>query len=251
MQIKEYLILLTQNHLITNTNIKDDFLNTEIAKVSYNSKDVVSDTLFICKGLKYKEEYLLEAISHGAICYIAEEKKNVGEDFPYIIVSDIRKALALVSALFYNNPTTKINMIGLTGTKGKSTTAYYIKSILDNYMESIGQKDTAIISYGPVIDELTNAFDKYTIVNAIFQNPIDIDVIKSLLKYKTIVVYDIYGTEEGFASLIRETLDKLNYDGDLKVLAVPNAFIKHGSVAEQRVALHLTIDDLMALINKE
>ena len=110
-------------------------------------------------------------------------------------------------------------------------------------------KDIAIVSYGPVVDELITAFDKYTIVNAIFQNPIDLGALKSLLKYKTIIVYDIYGIEEGFAALVRESLDKLNYKGTFKVLAVPNVFIKHGSVAQQRESLHLSIDDLKGLID--
>ena len=99
MQIKNYIDILNQDGLITKTNISDDMMHTEIKKVSYNSKDVASNTLFICKGLKYKEEYLLEAIQNGAICYVAEEVKNVGDDFPYIIVNDIRKALALHSLL--------------------------------------------------------------------------------------------------------------------------------------------------------
>ena len=146
MQIKKYVDILNQENLITKINIPQEMESTEIKKVSYNSKDVVPNTLFVCKGLKYKEEYLLEAIQNGAIVYVAEEQKNVGENFPCIIVSDIRKALSLISILYYDYPATKINMIGLTGTKGKSTTSYYIKSILDHYMESIGHKDTAIIS---------------------------------------------------------------------------------------------------------
>ena len=51
-----------------------------------------------------------------------------------------------ISKMYFNNPTDILNMIGITGTKGKSTTAYYIKSILDSYMKEVDGTDTAILS---------------------------------------------------------------------------------------------------------
>ena len=93
-----------------------------------------------------KPEYLQEAIRNGATAYIAEKENVTESDFPHLVVNDIRKALALVSCMVYDFPAEKINMIGIGGTKGKSTTAYYIKSILDNYMKEKGLPDTAILS---------------------------------------------------------------------------------------------------------
>ena len=63
--------------------------------------------------------------------YIAE-KQNVSQpDFPHIVVNDIRKALAVISALFYDYPAQKLNMIGITGTDGKTTTATVVSKIID------------------------------------------------------------------------------------------------------------------------
>lgn len=145
-KLKDYIEKLQEHNLLIEYNANSDVLNTLIDKVSYNSKEVSKNTLFVCKGLKYKPEYLDSAIKLGAIAYIAEENNVTRKDFPYIIVNNIQQALALVSCIFYNFPAEKINMIGITGTKGKSTTAYYIKSILDNYMIDLHEKDTAIIS---------------------------------------------------------------------------------------------------------
>ena len=116
-------------------------------------------------------------------------------------------------------------------------------------LENVGG-DIAIISYGPVINELKERYKGYDIVNAIFQKPIDVSLLKSLLNKKSIVIYDIYGTKEGFASLVIETLNDLGYNKPVKCLCVPNDFISHDKIANQRNKLHLDLESLDALIGK-
>jgi len=146
--LKDYIDILEKEKLIIKKFLgnNDDLLNTTIEKLEHNSNEVSKNTLYICKGLNYKPEYLEDAIKNGAIIYIAEEENITRPDFPHIVVTNIRTALAAVSSLYYDFPANKINMIGLTGTKGKSTTSYYIKSILDNYMNEHNLPDTAIVS---------------------------------------------------------------------------------------------------------
>lgn len=100
--------------------------------LSYNSADVQENTLFICKGVSFKAAYLQDAASKGACAYLAESKYE-GIDLPYVQVNDIRKAMSLVSILFYGQAYESMKVIGLTGTKGKTTTTYFIKNILDNF----------------------------------------------------------------------------------------------------------------------
>ena len=107
--------------------------------------------------------------------------------------------------------------------------------------------DTVIITYGPVVNEVKKKFNKHTIVNAIFQKPIDVDLLKTLLN-KKIVIYDIYGTEEGFASIVKEALSSLSYKGQVKTLCVPSSFIKHAQVDEQIKSLNISFDDLRKLL---
>ena len=108
--------------------------------------------------------------------------------------------------------------------------------------------DTAIISYGPVIAHLVKDFKDCTIINAMFLRPIDVDTLKSLLNKKQIIIYDIYGTKEGFASYVLSYLNDLGYKGTIKVLAVPNTFVKHGSVIDQVKSLNISFDDLRKLL---
>lgn len=108
--------------------------------------------------------------------------------------------------------------------------------------------DTAIISYGPVVAHLVEEIPGYTIVNAMFLRPIDEEVLKSLFNKKQIVIYDIYGTKEGFASYVLNYLNELGYQGKVKVLAIPNDFVKHGNVLDQVNNLHIAFDDLKKLL---
>ena len=116
-------------------------------------------------------------------------------------------------------------------------------------IENASNNGPAIISYGPVINELKERFKDYQIVNAIFQKPIDINLLKSLLD-KDIVIYDLYGSKEGFASIVINALNELGYQRTIKTMCVPHDFIAHGAIKEQRHRLHLTLDDLERLIKE-
>ncbi len=108
-------------------------------KVTYNSKEVIKGSIFVCKGYGFKEEYLKEAIKKGATCYVSEKVYDVETD--YILVKDIRKTLAIIGKEYYKTKK-DILKIGITGTKGKTTTVYFIHNILNEYRK----KDTAYIS---------------------------------------------------------------------------------------------------------
>ena len=108
--------------------------------------------------------------------------------------------------------------------------------------------DTVIITYGPVVNDVLNRFKNNTVVNAIFQKPIDVELLKTLLNKKQIVIYDLYGTEEGFASIVKDALNKLSYKGTVKSLCVPSEFIKHASIEEQMTNLEISLDDLATLL---
>jgi len=140
-----YIEELRKENLILEDNISDKLNEKTISNVTYDSREVKENTLFLCKGSKFKTEYLENSLNSGAIAYVSEEQYKI-EDKPYIIVNNIRRAIAVLSKLYNDNPQNKINMIGITGTKGKSTTSYYIKYILDEYMKDLNKNETAIIS---------------------------------------------------------------------------------------------------------
>lgn len=152
--VSEYINLLENEDLIKKIINCDSVLYKQVNLVSFNSKEIEEDTLFICKGASFKSEYLKEAIDNGVFIYVSEIDFNV--DIPCILVTDIRKALSCLSAMYFNNPGESINVIGVGGTKGKSTTTYYIKSILDEYSKRMNKKDTAVISSIDTYDGVEN-----------------------------------------------------------------------------------------------
>lgn len=135
--------------LLQRKNLQLDFsgapLTREVALVSCDSRQVVPGTLFICKGAHFKVEFLQSAKEQGAFVYLAEKKYDQ-VDLPCILVSDVRLAMAYLADFYYNHPSSKLGVVGITGTKGKSSTAYYLKYIFDEYLAAKGQPASGVIS---------------------------------------------------------------------------------------------------------
>ena len=129
--IKQVVEILKQDGILTEVSCPDEMLDHPFDYLSYSSSDVKENTFFICKGAAFKEEYLLDAVKKGAGAYLAE--KCFTKTVPYILTSDIRKAMSLVAIAFYREAYKSFRLIGLTGTKGKTTTTYFMKNILDTF----------------------------------------------------------------------------------------------------------------------
>ena len=143
--LKEYLALLEKEHLLSTPISPEMDLETPIALVSYDSREVVPGTLFMCKGAHFKPEFLDMAREKGAIAYVSETAYPQA-GLPGILVNDMRRTIAPLADLFYDHPSGRLKVIGLTGTKGKSSTSYYLKYILDEYMQEKGGKESGIVS---------------------------------------------------------------------------------------------------------
>lgn len=104
--------------------------SARFSEVCYDSRQVKPGALFVCKGLAFKPEFLDAALRQGAVCYMAETDFGV-KGIPCLIVRNVRQALSLASIYRYGRPFEAFSLVGITGTKGKTTTAYFTRSILD------------------------------------------------------------------------------------------------------------------------
>ena len=129
--IKQAVELLRADGLLTEFSCPQELLDHQFTYLSYSSADVKPDTFFICKGAAFKPQYLEDAIAKGAGAYLAQER--LSDKVPFILVNDIRKAMSIVSIAFYKEAYKNFKLIGLTGTKGKTTTTYFMKNILDAF----------------------------------------------------------------------------------------------------------------------
>ena len=118
--------------------------STEIRGVAIDSRKAAATCLFICKGAGFKPAFLESAIASGAVAYLCQgeldeqgkltapaDLATAAADTPAIVAADVRRAMATASKVAYGDPSTGLNIVGITGTKGKTTTSYMLHAIMD------------------------------------------------------------------------------------------------------------------------
>lgn len=115
-------------------------LNHDVTDVIYNTKYVAKDCVFIAiiGTTSDSHDFIDDAIKKGANTIVIEKDVEIKEDVTVIRVKSSRVALAKMSALYFGNPAKELVTIGLTGTKGKTSTTFMIKAILEAAGEKVG-----------------------------------------------------------------------------------------------------------------
>ncbi len=120
-------------------------IDIDIKNISCNSKKVTQDTLFVAiKGYDVDgHDYINDAIANGATAIMLEDINKIRniilpDNVTFIVTKDSRYSLAISACNFYGNPSRKFKLIGVTGTKGKTTTTYMIKTLLEAQGKKVG-----------------------------------------------------------------------------------------------------------------
>ena len=120
-------------------------VDIEVTSIENDSRKVSQGSLFVAiKGFDVDgHDYISTAIDNGAVAIVLEDIEkirniNLPENVTFIVTENTRYALAIIACNFYGNPSRKFKLIGVTGTKGKTTTTYMIKTLLEAQGKKVG-----------------------------------------------------------------------------------------------------------------
>ncbi|MEG0873141.1 MAG: UDP-N-acetylmuramoyl-L-alanyl-D-glutamate--2,6-diaminopimelate ligase [Clostridia bacterium] len=197
--------------VIGNTNI-------EIQKIEYNSKNIGDSDIFVAiKGYRQNGDiYIKEAIDKGAKVIVVQKDTDVvsfeADNITIIKVESTRKALAIMSSVYYDYPGKKLKLIGVTGTKGKTTTAYMIRDILNASGKKAGMIGTICNTYGNVKINSTRTSPESSDLQKLLKDMVDADMKFVVIEVSShaLALDRVYGLEFAasvFTNLSEEHLD--------------------------------------------
>lgn len=147
---------MTLSELLKDVNIKkiDGGGSMKISGIACDSRKVKPGNVFVCiTGYETDgHKYAKSAVENGAVAVVVEHDLPT-VDVPCVIVDNTRKAMSEMAATFYDYPYKKFKLIGITGTNGKTTTTYLIKSILEHLGKKVGLIGTNQNMIGDMIME--------------------------------------------------------------------------------------------------
>lgn len=187
--------------------ISGSISDLDIDKISYDTRSMQSNDIFVClKGARFDSHSEIEKIIDAKIKVIVVDqdntyindylnKKNIPDNVLILGVKNTRMALAILSANYFDNPAQKLTIIGITGTKGKTTTAFMIKKIIEESGHKVGMIGTIGIFYenNHIITDNTTP-ESYTI-NEYFKKMLDagIDFVVMEVSSQSLKYHRVYG----------------------------------------------------------
>jgi UDP-N-acetylmuramoyl-L-alanyl-D-glutamate--2,6-diaminopimelate ligase len=130
-----------------------------VSGVSYDSRTVKRGDVFVALKGQHADgsAFARQAIERGAAAIVSEQAAPEGVQIPWAVVDDARLALALVAAALYHHPSSEMQVIGITGTNGKTTTAYLLASIFEAAKIRCGILGTVAYRVGPGEEDVREA----------------------------------------------------------------------------------------------
>ncbi|WP_243289971.1 UDP-N-acetylmuramoyl-L-alanyl-D-glutamate--2,6-diaminopimelate ligase [Bacillus sp. FJAT-47783] len=189
--------------------------NPLISSIEMDSRAVKKGSLFICiKGFTVDgHDFVEQAVEKGAVAILAERNVSTPKHVPVIIVNDTKRAMARLADAFYEKPTHKLHLIGVTGTNGKTTTTHIIEKILKE-----ADKKTGLIGtmYTKIIDEqfeVKNTTPESLTLQKTFKQMVDQQVSHAVMEVSSHALHmgRVHGCDFDVAVFTNLSQDHLDY----------------------------------------
>lgn len=191
--------------------------NINITGITMDSRNVKKGDLFVCiKGFTVDgHEFASQAAEQGAAAIIAE--KEVSASVPVVTVADTTRALAMIAAHFYGNPTEQFPLIGVTGTNGKTTVTYLLEAIFKQHQKKTGVIGTINMKIGDQLFPVNNTTPDALLLQQTFRNMADEQVETGIMEVSShaLDLGRVYGCDFDIAIFTNLSQEHLDYHKDM------------------------------------
>lgn len=198
--------------------VKTPTENPEITGVEMDSRNVKPGFLFICiDGYTVDgHQYVKQAVENGAVAILAQ--KPVETNVPVAYVKDTLRSMAVVGNMFYQNPTQKLNLVGITGTNGKTTTSFIIEEIVKHNHQKTGVIGTIGMKIGDEVFETKNTTPDSLTLQSMFAKMVEANVDTAVMEVSSHALHlgRVHGCEYDIAVFTNLSQDHLDYHGSME-----------------------------------
>lgn len=185
----------------------------EITSIENDNRKVQQGCLFVCiKGYTVDgHDFAKSACEKGAVAILAERELTL--DVPVIVVKDTKRAMAKLADAFYDQPSRKLHLIGITGTNGKTTTSHIIEKILADAGHKTGLIGTMYTKIGEQIIETKNTTPESLTLQKTFKDMIDANVESTIMEVSSHALVEgrVHCCDYNIAVFTNLTQDHLDY----------------------------------------
>jgi UDP-N-acetylmuramoyl-L-alanyl-D-glutamate--2,6-diaminopimelate ligase len=194
-------------------------LDRPVAGLAYDSRRASAGTVFVAiRGERFDgAAFTPEAIDRGAIAVVAENPAPPAQAVPWVQVSDGRLALAVLASAFFGDPSHELDVVGITGTNGKTTTSYLVRAVLESNGTPCGLVGTVHYSVGGELFDAPHTTPEALDLQQLFRRMIDSGARACAMEVSShaLALSRVDTTRFAAAVFTNFTQDHLDFHGDM------------------------------------
>ena len=187
--------------------------DVEVKELRYNSRKVEKGDVFCCVVGTFADghKYAAQAVEAGAAALVVERQLDI--DIPQVLVENTRIAMAEMAAAYYGNPADEMVMVGITGTNGKTSTSYMLKSIAERMGKKVGLIGTIRNMIGDIIIDTERTTPESVDLQRILRQMKDekVDVVIMEVSSHSLDQKRVHGISYDIGCFTNLTQDHLDY----------------------------------------